>query len=450
MSHYNFYRFALSAVLSLTVTGLAAAAPAGEAAPADAITLYNQGAAVVSTTRRVDLRKGAQTIDWPLSGRLRPGTFWLAGEGVHLTGLSVPARNSDLLTARVGRPVMLLRGGPGRTQTRAATLVGVHGANVLVRLDGRIERLTADSPWRIAWPAGGAASGARLNITASKAGPQPLTAIYQIDGPHWQAAYTGRFDPETHNLSLQSMAVIDNSGGSRLHARHAWLIAGDIARAKNGPRPVALARRQASFAAAPVAAGGTYRYALAGGFAVASGARRAIALRPKRSFAAQRHFRFESNFNRTERNGARRHAEIRLNFVNNTEAPLPAGVVRVYSAPRTAHLLGEDVIGDIPKGAPVTLTLARAFDITGARQIVAEHQGHSGRHKRGLEITLYNAGDDPAAVRVIEHLPAAAEIVSATPKVLTRNGTDTAVWRLDVPAGGQASLHYTVTWPTNQ
>lgn len=443
----------LVASVSATLLGAPAFAQSGaESDGVDAMAVHNRGAAVIQTTRAFDLASGEQTLDWPIDGRLRADTFWLQGDSVRLIGLSALSDNDNgagLLAARIGQPVTLLRDGQdGDARTREATLVGLSGDNALVRVDDRIERLTQRSPWRLSWPAGDdAPSGVGLDVAARKAGRQELTATYQIDGPSWQASYTGRFDAKAETLSLQSLAVIDNSGGSALKAQRAWLVAGDVSRA-NGhrPQPMMMARSEAKMAdSAPEAAGDTYRYALDGPLQVAAGATRAVAMMAPVTFDAKRHYRFENRFHAVQRDAERSHAAVQLRFENSADKPLPAGVVRIYDGNRDATLMGEDRIADTPKGAPITLSLGSAFDITGERRLVGDSKT-DGRRKATLEITLHNASERKVAVDVVEHLPQAADIVSASQPVDPDNPANTAHWTVDVPANGKTTLRYTASW----
>ncbi|MES1928480.1 hypothetical protein SADO_04455 [Salinisphaera dokdonensis CL-ES53] len=420
----------------------------------DAMAIYNRGAAVIQTTRDINLDTGMQTVGWPIDGRLRADTLWLEGDGVRLTGLS--ARSSDdsgagLLAARVGQPVTLLRDdSAGQAQTREATLVGLSGDSALVRVDDRIERLTPNSLWRLAWPAGGdAPSGLQLDIEADSAGSQPLTATYQIDGPSWQASYTGRFDAEAGELSLQSLAVIDNSGGSDLNAKQAWLVAGDVSRANGrGPQPMMMARSEAKMSdSAPQAVGDTYRYTLDGPLKVAAGATRAVSMMAPVTLDAERRYRFENSFYALGRDGARSHAAVQLHFENSSDEPLPAGVVRVYDGNRKATLMGEDSIADTPKGAPVTLAMGSAFDITGERRMVEDSKTENNQRKRSVEITLHNASERDATVDVVEHLPDAADVVSSSIEPRDDSAANTATWEVDVPANGKTTLSYSASWP---
>ncbi|WP_348764859.1 DUF4139 domain-containing protein [uncultured Salinisphaera sp.] len=460
MKHSPYWLKALVVVLPASLAPLAALAGASsDTNRVDAMALYNRGAAVVQNTRDIELEAGGQTVGWPLAGRLRADTVWLEGEGVRLTGLSTDAGDNDgqgLLASRIGQSVTLLRDNDaGDARSREATLVGINGDTLLVRIDDRIERLTGDSPWRVAWPAD-TDNGDRLqlDLDADKAGKQALTAIYQIDGPSWQASYTGRFDAKAGQLELASMAVIDNSGGARLAADKAWLVAGDVARSGgNAPAPMMMARSEAkqSDAGAPEASGDSYRYALDNGLDVAAGGTRAVSIMAPQTFEAERSYRVENSLYSVSRDGERSHAQIRLAFENTADVPLPAGVVRIYDSAGSAQLMGENRIDDTPKKAPVTLTLGTAFDLTSERRLVedrktGEKNTGENEQRRTIEIKLYNASADTATVNVIEHLPQGASVESAEPETMDEAPANTAQWQIDVPANGDKTLRYTATW----
>ena len=435
----------------------AAVSPAAQAGQAvDAMALYGQGAAVVEDSRRLDLKQGNQTLNWPIAGSLQADTLWLAGSDVKLTGFQLipaPSRAGGPLAARINEPVTLIPDNGGKPID--GLLAAVDGDIAYVRVGGAIRRITPASPVQISWNGGVAtkppASGdrLRLDIDAAKAGAQQVTATYQIAAPSWQASYTGQFDPKAGALKLQSTAVIDNSGGqTALNADQAWLVAGEVSRSGgNQPRPLLMAHAKASDAAAgpPKASGDTYRYALKNGLRVPAGAVRAIALMAPATFQAERSYRFE-NSAFTDRGNDRMHADVDLSFANGSGTPLPAGTLRVYNAAGTADLMGEASIDDTPTGAPVDLTLGQSFDLTATHQVVSQAKPAEDTLSRTIEITVYNAGARAAPVTLVEDLPRGAAIVSASRKRQSKDGADNATWQFGVPAGGQKKLRYTFHW----
>lgn len=454
----------------MTLAGLVAATPFAFAANADrqagaeqtghrvdAMALYSQGSAVVQDSRTVKLNKGAQTVNWPLVGAVKPDTLWLAGPGVTLTGFDMAAAHASggktQLADRVGQSVTL---STPDGSNRKGTLVGTDGETAYVRVDNRIQRITAASPTQISWLAGpekqtasDEAPGATLHVNADKAESAKLTATYQTDAPSWQASYTGRFDPQTGKLALSANAVIDNSGHVALDADKAWLVAGDTARTDSqGPRPVMM---MAKMAAAPAAAGqaqavgDVYRYPLAQGLHVAAGATQSVALMAPIKVDAKRQYRFE-NYALADSGDNRQHADVSLSFDNDSKEPLPGGAVRVYDAGHAAQLMGGTRIDDTPAGAPVQLALGGAFDITGTHRIVKHAKSDDGATTTTVQVKLFNAGKQDAEVAVAERLPSGATLADDAPK--TDGGSaDQPQWQVKVPANGDKTFTYRFTQP---
>ncbi|MDA3922667.1 MAG: hypothetical protein PF501_18620 [Salinisphaera sp.] len=448
---------ALSIALPVTAAAQSQSSANADNVPGavDAITLYSQGAAVVQNSRRLDLAKGTQTVDWPAAGAVDADSLWVAGQGMQLIGFQMSGNGrpgSDPLSARIGHSVTL---SDNDGQARQGTLMSVNADTAYVRVNGRMQRITAGSPTQISWALDDshspdlAQSRLRLQLRSDSAGQKKITAAYQIAAPSWQASYTGRFDPITGTLALQANAVIDNSGNAALNADKAWLVAGDVSRAGggHGPRPMMMARAKAASDAvgSPQASGAVYRYPLSGGLHVPAGITQAVALIKPTSFKAQREYRF-NHYALSDTGKTRSHADVQLSFTNHSDAPLPAGAIRVYDASGDAQLMGASQIGDTPKNAPVELSLGQAFDITGTHQIVDQSTADAKSPSRTVKITLYNVGKKSHTVEVSENLPNGATLADDAPR--TTGGTATQpAWNITVPAGGQNSLIYTLNLP---
>ncbi|HET7313898.1 hypothetical protein [Salinisphaera sp.] len=413
--------------------------------------LYSQGSAVVQDSRTMHLDAGEQNLSWPVVGAVQPGTFWLSGSGVNLVGFELNMNRGDsggLLAGRIGRSITV--NAPDGA-SRQGTLVAVEDDTAYVRIDDRIERITAASAARISWPAannGDNSSGITLHVTADHAGKQKLTATYQTDAPSWQTSYTGRFDPQTGRLKLTGSAIIDNSGHGALNADKAWLVAGDTARAEHGgPRPMMMAKMTAAApapAGPPERVGDVYRYSLANGLHVPAGATRSVALIEPMTVNAKRRYRFE-NYALSDTGNARRHAEVNLSFDNSSGQPLPAGPVRIYDAAHAAQLMGGARIDDTPAGAPVRLNLGGAFDITGTHR-VTKQSNDDGAHITQVTVELFNAGDSEKQVTVAERLPQGAQLADNAPKP-NGGSAHAPQWRVSLPANGHRTLSYRFTRP---
>lgn len=432
---------------------MAGTLPAAAAPQSTALTVYQQGAAVVAATRDLELQSGTQTLE--LSGipeQIVPRTIWLQGEGVRLAGISHRAGSGReaLLDDLVGQTITLLReDGAGGDVMQKATLLAVDGIP-MVRVEEHIEWIGPDSPWRIALsevPESALLdSRVALTLAAETAGSHLVEMVYQTNGLSWEAAYIGRLDGNT--LALSARATIANASGGDWQNAEVALIAGGVNRAADhGPRVAYMVARGASAAApeakAPERAFEYYRYPLSAPLTLAAGETRSVPLFPVRKIEVERQYRFDGGWAYYGRGDSERsHAEIRISFENRFDMPLPAGTIRVYGD--GAMLLGEDAIGNTPEGAPLHLTLGTAFDITAERSTTdIEREGKAREVAR--KIVVHNAKDQDVTVRIVESLPGDWNMLEQSAEH-ERLDAHRAAWSLAVPAKGKATLTYRVRY----
>lgn len=434
------------------VLALALLVAVGPARAAD-LAIYDQGPAVVSEHRSIELKPGDQQVVWPgLPRHLLPETLWLQGDGVRLTGSRYDGSlDADaLLQRRLGQTVTLLRGdGQGGDVSRQATLLAAGNAPV-VEVDGRIEVLDARSPWRIALKelpkTLSVPPGLVLEVAAESPGKRDLRLTYQTDGLGWDAEYVGRYDDEARRLSLSLRANLVNDSGGDFDEAGVALIAGSVNRASGGaPRPMSM-RAEFAKSSADVAAQAAfeyYRYVLPDTLTLASGQIRNVTLFGADDIEVEREYLVEGGWNGAG-DTAGIHPVIRLHFDNRLGKPLPAGVARIYGVGNPPLLLGEDRIANTPKGEEVLLTLGRVFDITAERRVTDESRDGATREST-RRITVRNAKSKAVKVRIVEHLPGDWAIGSEN---LPHSKLDAsrAAWIVGVPAGGRALLHYQVRW----
>lgn len=439
------------------VTMLAGAALAGAAWAQDgsrqALTLYQSGAALVADTQELPLEKGRQTLTLAdLPDRIRPETLWLAGDTIELLGTryrdGVDARASAL-AALVGKTVTLRRAdGSGGDVTREATLLAADGVP-MVRVDGRVEWLDAESPWRLALdsvPDAALLAGAlQLDIRADGGGRQALEMLYQVEGMSWRTEYVASLDQNAEQLTLRAQAVISNNAGTDWRQAQLALIAGDVAR--QGGQPKAMMMRSESAAADGMQAeqaADYYRYELDQPVTLADGEQRSVLLMPEQRIEAEREYRFENGWQYLDGNRQRAHASIRVGFENTLGQPMPAGTIRVYGDRAPPMLIGEAGIGNTPVGAPVELTLGRAFDITAERTTTdTERDGQAREIER--ELVIENARAESVTVRVVESMPGDWTMLSASADH-EKIDAQRAAWSLKVPAEGETRLTYRVRY----
>lgn len=440
-------RLALFAILSAPMVAVAAAD----------VSVFNQGASVVTEARSYNLQQGSQDITWPdLPEQIVPQTLLLQGDGVTLAGsryVRDTLNAQSLLERFEGRNVTLLRDdGQGGDVTRNAVLLSA-ARPLIVRVDERVEVLDANSPWRVALdrlpPALPASPALSLNVVAQSADKKALRLTYQVNGLGWQGEYVGRYDDEAQSLSLRASAVLQNNSGGDFDDANINLIAGDIARANQGGPRMAMMRSKAfdSEAAAPPSASPAfeyYRYDLPGRITLANGESRSVSLFNAKNIDVTREYRIDDGW-RSNGEKSTANAEIRVRFDNTLDKPLPAGTVRVYDASASPLLLGEDQIGHTAEKQPVTLTLGQAFDITGERKVVEQSRDGQTRESQ-RRIVLSNAKSRSVNVKLVERMPGSEWEILSESLPHTKVDANRAEWVLGVPGGGKAVLNYRVRY----
>lgn len=419
-----------------------------------ALTLYQSGAALVADTQDLPLDKGRQTLTLAnLPDRLRPETFWLAGDGIELLGSRYRDGGDDraaMLAALVGQTVTLRRAdGSGGDVTREATLLSADGVP-MVRVDDRVEWLDAESPWRLALssvPDTALPAGAlQLDIRADQGGRQPLEMLYQVDGMSWRTEYVASLDENAEQLTLRAQAVITNNAGTDWRQAQLALIAGDVARQGGQPKAMMMRSEAASAADGMQAeqAADYYRYELDQPVTLADGEQRSVLLMPEQRIEVEREYRFDHGWQYLDSNRQRAHAGVRVSFDNTLGQPMPAGTIRVYADGTAPLLIGEAGIGNTPVGAPVELTLGRAFDITAERTTTDTRRDGQAREIE-RELVIENARSEPVTVRVVESMPGDWTMLSASADH-EKVDAQRAAWSLEVPAEGETRLTYRVRY----
>ena len=130
--------------------------------------------------------------------------------------------------------------------------------------------------------------------------------------------------------------------------------------------------------------------------------------------------------------------------------PLPKGVIRVYKkdGAGNAQFVGEDNIDHTPKNETVRLKLGQAFDVTADKKQtdfkkLPNPAKGTALYESAYEIVVNNAKKEAVTVTVQEPIPADWKILKES-HPHTKATSNTAVWKITVPAEGKSSLTYRV------
>ncbi len=392
--------------------------------------------------------------------RLRGVTVLLSGAGLRLVEQSFVA---DLLTperlleASLGKTVRLIRSHPqtGEDSMVEAEVLSLAGGLVL-RIGDQIE---ISPPGRLAFaeiPAGLRSEPALLaRLAVDATGERALRLDYLTAGLSWRADYVARLSAAGDRLDLSALVTLANATRSDFPQAVLRLVAGEVNQAAP-PAPIrpqrmatAAVAMQEDVAGPPAAAGDRYVYTVARPVTLQRGETKQVPLMSAEGVSAKREYRFDSlvSGNPGVEDLGPVSADLVLELENNPAlglgAPLPAGTVRIYGpGPEGAPLfLGEDRMAQTPEGEKARLRLGSAFDVTARAKQTAFERLSNRSYEIGQEIVVQNAKPQAVEVLVGGILPRGwAMLEESQPH--ERESANRIVWRLQVPAGGEARLSH--------
>jgi hypothetical protein len=479
-----------SLLASALITSLSAAAPAAQAD--GQLTVYSgdfesvaqsegqpggPGFALVERRVGFELANGANTVSLGgLPRALDAASVVLAPPaGVSVRGQRFDfalADQSELLRRALGQTVTVEQSVGNERQTYTGTLVAA-GDGLTLRLpDGRIKVLSSYSSFELPRLPSGVVNEPTLTwiLAAQHGGRQDFGLSYATAGLAWQAEY--RIDAQglgtACRMSLEGAAMVVNRSGADFNDVHLTLVAGQPNRAPIAGAPAPMVRMakaemmaaDGAVAATPSGEYQSYRLPLPG--SLPQGAVQRLPLvDPASGIACERRYEtswqqgdwrppypiIDENFGAGD--GQAQPVLATLRFRNGKPEglglPLPAGRVRMFDG---RDFLGEAQLGHTPANQDVALTIGNVFDLSAERTREDFQLDRDGRTmSERVSIKLKNAKSQAVTVRVTERLGRWTDwqISSSTVPAMKRNA-QTAAFDVPVPAGGKATLTYTVRY----
>lgn len=429
------------------------------------LTVYNADLALVRDVRNVPLDAGRNRIAFEdVTRELRPETAVLKPAGG--SDFSVAEQDFEfdeltpakLLQRSVGKPVMVIRTNPatGAETVEDATVLAA-GNGVVLKIGDRIE---TGIPGRIAFGSVPRALRARPTLLAlvESANAQTVPAVlsYLTGGLSWHADYVAELDEAERHLDLRVWATLTNTSGLDFSGARLRLVAGDVQTLGRRP-PVPVMRTEAAVGAraAPGMAqekiADLHLYEVHRPLDIADRQTKQLALLSAERVPVSKEYRVEGYTPPAPERTEPEHppVRVRLSFENDANAglgvPLPRGILRIYERRDggDAVFLGEDEVGDTPKGEIVRLDTGRAFDVTAERRQIGFSRRDLPKNtfEVAYETVLRNAGRSPVQVNVIETLPGDWQILSESQSHV-KASSSRAEWTVAVPARGRSTL----TW----
>jgi hypothetical protein len=431
------------------------------------LSIYRDGRVVVRQSLQQALQRGRNALTLRLEG-LDPATLFSSDTSVNVVSAEVryPSTRDDALARSVGRTLSFSR---GTGDTVKATVIRVTPPQYRVG-DGR---LLLESPGEPLFPAELVRTGPEAAVVVDAARARPRTELaYVTQGVTWEALYqvilTGLRCQVSGTATVSSQSL-------RADSADVQLVAGTIQRTRKTPPGApaleemrVLAGRIAAYDAAAAveeAVGETHVYQLPGRLTIEPGVPVATALFPRSSTPVTQELIVPGVLpwrgwigQSPEPNRLPVQVWYTLKRARNTpfgDRPLPAGTVQLYQADSSGRvqLIGEAANNHTAAGRDLRLQSGDAFDVSAERVQTDFTQETLPPVRRGLpnrqrvtavyRVTISNAKAEPVTVDVREARYGVWKIVESSVPPEKLSATEMR-FRLNVPAGGEATLTYTV------
>jgi hypothetical protein len=439
-----------------------------------AVTIYNENLALIKDQRKLPLKRGASALAFrDVSAKMRAETALL--RSLSSPGsLSVVEQNFnfDLLTPQkllekyVGRNVNIIRTNPatGAETTESATVLSANNG-VVLKIGDRIE---TGLPGRIIYPDVPANLRDRptlvMALDNNGAQQQDVELSYLTGGLSWKADYVVELNAADDKLDISGWVTLGNTSGTTYRNAKLQLVAGDVhqvlqrvqitgssIRALESPQPV-----MAKKAMAEESLFEYHLYTLDRPTTIAENQTKQVALLSASGVPARKElllagsdYYYQSSYGDL---GQKMKIGVFVEFDNKEASqlgmPLPKGVVRVYKkdGAGNAQFIGEDSVDHTPKNEKVRLKLGEAFDVTAdKKQTDFKKLAGTGKYnyvsESAYELVLKNAKKEAVIVTVQEPMPGDWQVLSSS-HPYTKSASNTAVWKISVPAEGNTKLVY--------
>ena len=380
-----------SAPLALAAAGLAQAQslpdPDASAQGDVAVTIYNDGQALVQDVRQIAVAQGRSRIEFPdVSAMIRPETLSFAAAD---TAIVEQNFDFDLLTPQklmekaIGQTVTLLRTNPATgAETRERATVLSTAGGVVVRIGDRIEVLRDDDlPVRVIFdrvpPNLRARPTLSVNVESSRSGTRPAAIRYLTPGLGWSADYVALYDETKGTTDMQGWVTLTNNTGTTFRSAETLLVAGSPGNAgyqqqyrgrPMPPRPMQPGMvRPGTQAAEREQVGDFYLYPLAERTTIANAQTKQVSFLDVQAVPARRVYARNIGWLTNDSQPVNVSSEIAFSSAREQGLgdALPAGTVRFYQRDRqgTPQFIGESAIGHTPMGSELSLRTGDAFDI---------------------------------------------------------------------------------------
>lgn len=445
-----------------------------------AITVYNEGSALVSDRRQFDINAGVSEIAFTdVAARIDPTS-------VHFQSLTDPegtvvleqnyvydlVNTQALLKKYLDQEIEVIT---TDGLSYSGTLLSGSDNIILQDDDGRVQVINREATQQFSFPElpDGLITRPSLVwlLSAGQAGTQDVEITYLTGGMSWQADYVLLLGQDDSSIDLDGWITLSNSSGATYENAHLKLVAGDLQRVDEAGRAaqdMAFAVEE-SLTSAEVEEREFFEYHLyeiPRPVTVRDNESKQIEFVSAAGVPAEKFFVYDGlqcrnnywycyfgGYAQTDPTygiASNPKVMVMLEFdTENVEADLPRGRIRMYQQDidGAALLIGEQYIDHTPEGESLRLYVGDAFDIVGERIQIEFRNPSSHVIEEDFEITIRNHKDESVEVRIVEHLLRWSEWkVLRSNQGYTRMDSSTIEFRQRIPANGERTITYTVRY----
>lgn len=443
-----------------------------------ALTIYNQGTALVRDTRTYSLVPGQNILN------VTDVAEQIDSTSVQFVSVTDPAGTRVLeqnfvfdlvdpftLVSRFIDERVRVTVSDG-TQFEGVLLSGRSGSIVLLGDDGGVITVSQEQIRDLRFPSlpGGLITRPTLRwlVDSAAGGEQSLEMTYLTGGISWTADYIVLLNRDNSALDLNGWVTLTNMSGTAYPDATVKLVAGDINRVY--PEEERMLMDAVAFSAAGAPAPQVEQreffeyqlYEIARPVTVGSNETKQVEFVSGTGIPANTYYVFNAAVpfygypvydqytGMTGMTAVNTYLEFTTGEEDGLGADLPAGRVRVYQedVDGAALLIGENQIGHTPEGEDVSLYLGNAFDLVGERTQTRYNLLSNTVIEETYEIRLRNRKDDETVeIRVPETLFRWSNwqiLESSLP--FEQLDSNTIEFRASVPPGGETVITYTVRY----
>ncbi|MDP1595283.1 MAG: DUF4139 domain-containing protein [Methylotenera sp.] len=439
-----------------------------------AVTIYNSDLALIKDQRKVKLNNGLNSLALrDVSAQIRPETALLRSLS-HADSFSILEQNFDfdlltpqkLLEKYVGKNVSIVRVNPatGVETSEQATVLSANNG-VVMKIGNRIE---TGMPGRIVYDDVPTNLRDRPTLVTKLNNKtttlQTIELSYLTGGLSWKADYVAELNAKEDSIDLSGWVTLTNTSGTGYNNAKLQLVAGDVNRVQdNYPRAMAMRKNIGMIAEASAQMTEEslleyHLYTLDRPTTISDNQNKQVALLSATNVPARKvlvlrgaDYYYGASYGDL---GQKMKVSVFVEFDNKEAAklgiPLPKGTMRVYKKDNqgNAQFVGEDIIDHTPKNEVVRLKLGNAFDVTADKKqtdfktLPRPAKGNS-MFESAYEIVLKNAKKERVTVTIQEPIPADWKIMKES-HPSQKATSNTAVWKIEIPAEGKTTLTYRV------